>query len=127
MQRMRRFRLGWTLVAVAALAAVAAAVAVASGIGDAQKSLAPLLKQQTSVGTLQPLSKKPATGKRIYFLQCSQPVCTAFLGGLQAAAKVLGWQIQKAPFTQTPEGIQSAVQAAIDAKPDGIFMTGISP
>lgn len=126
MKKPTRLRVTVVLASVLAGAAVIAAVATAGGPGAAA-SLAPLLKQQTSVGVTTPLSKKPAAGKKIYFLQCSQPVCTAFLGGLQAAAKVLGWTVQKAPFTQTPEGIQSAVQAAIDAKPDGIFFTGISP
>ncbi len=73
------------------------------------------------------LSKKPPTGKKITFLQCSQPVCTAFMAGLKEASAVLGWTVKAIPFEQTPEGIQAGVQAAIDSKPDGIFFTGISP
>jgi ribose transport system substrate-binding protein len=108
-------------------AAWSAADATSPGVATATTALKPYLKAPTSIGISTPLSKKPAAGKRIYFLQCSQPVCTAFLGGLKSATAALGWKVEGHSFTQTPEGIQSAVQAAVDAKPDGIFFTGISP
>jgi hypothetical protein len=82
--------------------AAAAWAATPPGAVKAAGELAPLLKQATSIGNYTPLTKKPAAGKRIYFLQCSQPVCGAFIGGLQAAAKTIGWTAEGHPFTQTP-------------------------
>jgi ribose transport system substrate-binding protein len=115
-----------------ALALVLAAGASSSnsadpGVAKAKALYASLLKPSATIGSYKPLSKTPPKGKKIYFLQCSQPVCTAFYTGLKPAVAALGWTVTGHPFTQTPEGIQTAVQAAIDAKPDGIFFTGISP
>jgi ABC-type sugar transport system substrate-binding protein len=72
-----------------------------------------------------PLSKKPPTGKTIVFLRCSTAVCGGYMEGLTPAAAALGWTIKAIPFTQTPEGTQSAVTQAINDKPAGIFYTGI--
>jgi ABC-type sugar transport system substrate-binding protein len=77
------------------------------------------------VGITAPLTKKPAPGKTIVFLRCSTAACGGYIQGLTPAAAALGWTIKQLPFTQTPEGIQSAVQTAIQDKPAGIFYTGI--
>lgn len=114
------------LVAVVA-ATTAGAAPKAGGVAEAKKLAAAATKVPASIGLTKMLSKKPPTGKKITFLQCSQPVCTAFMAGLEEASAVLGWTVDAIPFEQTPEGIQKGVQAAIDSKPDGIFFTGISP
>ena len=79
----------------------------------------------TSIAITTPLSKKPPTGKTIVFLRCSTAVCGGYMEGLTPAAAALGWTIKAIPFTQTPEGIQTAVSQAIADKPAGIFYTGI--
>jgi ribose transport system substrate-binding protein len=71
-----------------------------------------------------PLSKKPPTGKTILFLRCDQAVCGGYTEGLEAGAKALGWHIKYETFTQTPQGIQAAINTAIQTHPDGIFFTG---
>ena len=126
----RRLRVG--ALAVAALVAVLSVTAAASGrtadgIAEAKKLAAAATKPPASIGLTKRLSKRPPKGKKITFLQCSQPVCTAFMAGLKEASAVLGWSVKSISFEQTPEGIQAGVQAAIDGKPDGIFFTGISP
>jgi ribose transport system substrate-binding protein len=125
-------RLRFGALAIAALIAVMAVATSASarstdGVAEAKKLAAEATKVPASIGLTQVLSKRPPKGKNITFLQCSQPVCTAFMAGLKAGAAVLGWKIKSIAFEQTPEGIQAGVQAAIDGKPDGIFFTGISP
>ncbi|MCW3011647.1 MAG: hypothetical protein JWO90_2051 [Solirubrobacterales bacterium] len=105
--------------------AAPAAAAADDGSAEAKAALAEYTKQPTSIGIDKPLSKKPPTGKNIIFLRCSAPVCGGFYEGLEPAAKALGWSIKSQSFTQTPEGIQSAVGAAIKAKPDGIFYSGL--
>jgi ribose transport system substrate-binding protein len=79
----------------------------------------------TSIGITTPLAKKPPTGKTIVFLRCSTAVCGGYISGLLPAAKALGWTIKSIPFVQTPEGIQAGVEQAIQAKPSGIYYTGI--
>src|SRR5438105_1863739 len=101
----------WGGLATAMLGALVVAAAAWSattgspGVAKAKAALAPSLKQATSIGVATPLSKTPPKGKKIYFLQCSQPVCTAFLGGMKAATAALGWSVAGHSFTQTPEGI----------------------
>lgn len=123
-------RLG-VLAAALAVAVVAAASALAAptagGVAEAKKLAAAATKPPASIGLTVPLSKRPPKGKKITFLKCSQPVCTAFEAGLKEATAALGWTYKSIAFEQTPEGIQAGVQAAIDSKPDGIFFTGISP
>lgn len=116
-----------TLVAASLSTTSAGAAPAAGGVAEAKKLAAAATKAPASIGLTKMLSKKPPTGKKITFLQCSQPVCTAFMAGLKEASAALGWSVKAIPFEQTPEGIQSGVQAAIDGKPDGIFFTGISP
>jgi ribose transport system substrate-binding protein len=94
-------------------------------LAAAQKAAAAAQNVPDSIGIDKPLSKKPPTGKTIIFLRCSQPVCKGFQDGLGPAAKALGWTVKYQPFTETPEGIQSALSDAIKARPDGIFFTGI--
>jgi ribose transport system substrate-binding protein len=71
-----------------------------------------------------PLSRKPPAGKTILFLRCDQPVCGGYVEGLEAAAKALNWNVKYETFTQTPQGIQQAINTAIQEHPDGIFFTG---
>jgi ribose transport system substrate-binding protein len=94
-------------------------------LAEAKKLAAAGQKAPSSIVVDKPLSKKPPAGKRIIFLRCSQPVCQGFQQGLAPAAKALGWNMKYQPFESTPEGIQSAMTAAIKARPDGIFETGI--
>jgi ribose transport system substrate-binding protein len=94
-------------------------------LAEAKKAADAGQQPPTSIVIDKPLSKKPPTGKTIIFLRCSQPVCQGFQQGLAPAAKALGWKMKFQPFAPTPEGIQSAMNAAIKAHPDGIFETGI--
>ncbi|HEY1510178.1 MAG TPA: substrate-binding domain-containing protein [Solirubrobacteraceae bacterium] len=77
-----------------------------------------------TIGISTPLSKKPAAGKTIVFLRCDQPVCAGYADGLAPAAAALGWHVKYLGFTQTPQGIQAAINTAIQMHPDGLFFTG---
>ncbi|MBV8219346.1 MAG: substrate-binding domain-containing protein [Solirubrobacterales bacterium] len=96
-----------------------------SAPAQAQTALTQGEQAPTSIEITTPLSKKPPTGKTIAFLRCSQPVCNGFQQGLQPAAKALGWTIKYIPFQPTPQSTLSALSAAIQSHPDGIFTTGL--
>jgi ribose transport system substrate-binding protein len=83
------------------------------------------MKLPTGINITTPLKSKPATGKTIVFLRCSQPVCAGFEQGLTPAAKALGWTLKSVPFQPTPEASNQALLLAVQQHPDGIFMTGL--
>jgi hypothetical protein len=85
-----------------------------------------LEKSPTSIAISTPLPRKPPTGKHIIFLDCSQPTCPPFLLGLKPAAAALGWTVSNISFQPTPEAEVAALGAAIQQKPDGIFVTGLA-
>jgi ribose transport system substrate-binding protein len=83
------------------------------------------MKLPTGINITTPLKSKPATGKTIIFLRCSQPVCAGFEQGLTPAAKALGWTLKSVPFQPTPEASNQALLLAVQQHPAGIFETGL--
>jgi ribose transport system substrate-binding protein len=104
--------------------AASPAASAPPGLAQAQQATAKAEKVPNTIGISTPLTKKPAPGKTIVFLRCDQPVCAGYADGLTPAAAALGWHMKYLSFTQTPQGIQSAINTAIQMHPDGLFFTG---
>ena len=64
-------------------------------------------------------------GKTVYYLTCSVAVCAEIQVGVEAAAKALGWTFKSTSHQDTPETVAAAFDAAIAAKPDVIFESGV--
>lgn len=69
-----------------------------------------------------PVTPKPGT--KVFYVQCSVPVCAEIAVGIEAAAKAAGWDYQTASHTDTPDTVASAFDAAIAAKPDVVLTSG---
>jgi ribose transport system substrate-binding protein len=85
------------------------------------------LKEPTSVGVTEPLSKKPAAGKNVTYLECGVGICQQIAAELKNAAKLLGWHINLVDQGTTPEQIVAAWDRALAAtpKPDAILTSGV--
>jgi ribose transport system substrate-binding protein len=81
-------------------------------------------KSPTSINITVPLSKKPATGKKIIIVESSEPTSLKTDAGLKEAATALGWSVSVVPEGTGPEDPAKAFGQAIDAKPDAIFISG---
>ena len=71
----------------------------------------------------EPIASVP-TGKKVYYVQCSVPVCEEIKGGIQAAATKLGWTFESTTHKDTPETVAAAFDAAIAAKADVVLTSG---
>jgi len=95
------------------------------GIAQAKAFVKKYSAAPTSIGISKPLSKRPPTGKRIYWLECGVPVCHTHSHYLQLAAKVLGWKLTIVPMGTTPEEIGRAWTRAAEDLPDAVIATGV--
>lgn len=64
------------------------------------------------------------SGKKLFYVQCSVPVCAEIAIGIQAAAEAAGWTFETASHQDTPDTVASAFDAAIAAKPDVVLTSG---
>jgi ribose transport system substrate-binding protein len=85
------------------------------------------LKVPTSVGVTVPLSKKPASGKNVTYLECGVGICQQIAVELKSAAKLLGWHMTFVDQGTTPEQIVAGWDRALSAspKPDAILTSGV--
>ena len=76
-----------------------------------------------SIGVTIPLTAVPEK-HTIAWMECDVPTCSAYLTpGFKAATEALGWDLQIFPMKSADPG--PGIQAAIDAGPDYIAMTGV--
>lgn len=108
-------------VATEAVAAETTAAAVA-GVDPAAR-VAAFSKALTDLPFNEAIASIPA-GKKVYYVQCSVPVCEEIRGGIDAAAKKLGWTLETTAHKDTPETVAAAFDAAIAAKPDVVLTSG---
>lgn len=80
---------------------------------------------------LAPISELPLSapikveaGKKLFYVQCSVPVCAEIAVGIEAAAEAAGWEYESTSHQDTPETVASAFDAAIAAKPDVVMTSG---
>lgn len=80
---------------------------------------------------LQPVTELPLStpvavesGKKLFYVQCSVPVCAEIAIGIEAAAEAAGWEYETASHQDTPDTVASAFDAAIAAQPDVVLTSG---
>lgn len=117
--------------AIAAVAVLAIAGPVAASTADGGANIAaakagatPYLKPMTSL-PLPQLKNPAAKNKSVALLPCSTPACNVIFKGAIAAVKALGWKYKLITFEPTADGVQKAMQAAVDMKVDGIAITSL--
>jgi ribose transport system substrate-binding protein len=66
----------------------------------------------------------PAAGAKLFYVQCSVPVCAEIAIGIEAAAAAAGWEYETASHQDTPDTVASAFDAAIAAQPDVVLTSG---
>jgi ribose transport system substrate-binding protein len=62
--------------------------------------------------------------QKLFYVQCSVPVCAEIAIGIEAAAEAAGWDYQTASHQDTPDTVASAFDAAIAAQPDVVLTSG---
>jgi ribose transport system substrate-binding protein len=97
----------------------------AAAAGSSTKAVvaAPPTRPPASIQVEQALSKAPAKGKKVIFLQCELPACARYVPGINAATTALGWSAKTEVFKNADPG--GALQQAINEHPDYIAITGI--
>lgn len=104
-------------------AAAAETSAAAMAGSDPAARVASFSKALTELPFNEAIASIPA-GKKVYYVQCSVPVCEEIKGGIEAAAKKLGWTLETTAHKDTPETVAAAFDAAIAAKPDVVLTSG---
>jgi ABC-type sugar transport system substrate-binding protein len=97
-----------------------------AGLEKATDFSKPFLSPPTSIGSDAKLTVAPESGKKVAYLACSLEPCLKQLDAAKQAADLLGWEVTTTSFEFTPEDILAKVQAAVDAKVDGIIVNGSS-
>ena len=94
----------------------------AAGDSIAAERVAAFLKPVAALPLNAPV--KVEAGKKLFYVQCSVPVCAEIATGIEAAAKAAGWEFETASHQDTPETVASAFDAAIAAEPDVVLTSG---
>ena len=95
-----------------------------SGAGSeaAQARVDAFRQPVTELPLSEPISVEPGT--KLFYVQCSVPVCAEIAVGIEAAADAAGWEYQTASHQDTPDTVASAFDAAIAAQPDVVLTSG---
>ena len=94
-----------------------------AGLAAARANVEAHLTADGSIGVTIPLTAVPEK-HTIAWMECDVPTCAAYLTpGFKAATEALGWDLQIFPMQSADPG--PGIQAAIDAGPDYIAMTGV--
>jgi len=137
MSNKRRFT-GRLALAVALLSLAAATTVIAAGTKPqvaksaagtnaavVQSAKANVHRYEVPVKRLRiaPLRRAPRRGVRLTIISCQ--VCKPQTGGMQAAARALGWRVKVVTPQFTPEAYAGAWTSVVQTKPDAII--GIAP
>lgn len=91
----------------------------------AKQAIQPYLTEPTKIDNSAPLTKKPQTGKIVYWLTNTLETGPPLTAGYEAAAKTLGWKLKVLSFDATdPQGPSAVMQQAIQGKADYIAISG---
>lgn len=120
--------LGVGLMAGSASAASASATSTsAKELNKAKAVVAQLLKAPVEP-TFPALPKAPAKGKVLGDVACSLPACEISLEDARAADQLLGWKtLPLFNAGSTPTTYAGALQQAIQAKPNYLYLTALQP
>jgi ribose transport system substrate-binding protein len=81
----------------------------------------------TSLGVLTALPKAPAKGKTFVWTECDAPQCQIEGDFMEAAAKAAGWNFKEVDYESAdPATLVSALQQALQLKPEAVALTGDS-
>jgi len=94
----------------------------AAGNNIATERVAAFLKPTTALPLSAPV--KLEAGKKLFYVQCSVPVCAEIAVGIEAAAEAAGWEYETTSHQDTPETVASAFDAAIAADADVVLTSG---
>lgn len=92
------------------------------GIGLAQARVDAFRQDVTELPFSVPVAVE--SGQKLFYVQCSVPVCAEIAVGIEAAAEAAGWEYQTASHQDTPDTVASAFDAAIAAQPDVVLTSG---
>lgn len=96
-----------------------------SGIATAEKELAPVLEEPTSIGITEPLKESPA-GKVVDYMECGVSECKLIGDRIEEGAEPLGIKVNRVPAGNTPESLGRAFDQSVENKPDGVVVSGVS-
>jgi ABC-type sugar transport system substrate-binding protein len=106
----------------------AAAPGSATAAADAQAAnerLAPYREQPTAITVTEPLTQKPPTGKKVYWLEGNIQSILPLTGGFREATAALGWQLTVLTYDPTgPQGPGAAMLQAVQGGADYIAVSG---
>lgn len=94
-------------------------------VATAKKEIAPYLKPPTSNGITEPMAKKPAPGKLVYFVACSLSPCKLLQTGATEAGEKIGWTAKPLVTDGTPENTVEQIDEALSHNADGIIISGL--
>jgi ribose transport system substrate-binding protein len=97
-----------------------------SGLAAAKALVTQYSKVPANITVTQPVGKPIPGGKKIVFVDCGIPTCTAVGNSLKQAAGVLGWSYSSIAASTAPSAAQKAFEQAIQDKPDAVAFTGIA-
>jgi hypothetical protein len=107
--------------------ASSSATASNPNLSEAAAANATLTARPTSIGITVPVGAPIPAGKKIYFVVPNVPSALAMQAPLKAAAAELKWTTVDINAGASPGTFVAAVNTAIQAKPDGVFIAGIPP
>lgn len=94
----------------------------------AQKILDEYTKVPTAIRQTTPLDSAPPTGKKVIWLKCDIPSCTTEGQGIEAAAKLAGWDYEAITYKSAdPATLTTAFKRALSEKPDYVIESGVPP
>ena len=94
------------------------------GNADAQAAIKQYLSPPTEIPIGPALNKCPDSNKTIIITQGPEPTSIRSTEDTAAAAKLLGWKTSFVRWGTGADGAQTALDAALDEKPDGIIHFG---
>jgi ABC-type sugar transport system substrate-binding protein len=97
----------------------------AEGLQRAIDFVAQYSDTPTSTNITEPLPARPEEGVNVYWAECSFPVCNTIGDGIQAAADLLGWNLDRVPYNPgNPEEVGSVHLQGIQTGADVLMTSG---
>ncbi len=90
--------------------------------GDAQSRVDAFREPVTELPVSESVAVEP--GVKVFYVQCSVPVCAEIAIGLESAAAAAGWEYETASHQDTPDTVATAFDTAIAAQPDVVLTSG---
>lgn len=94
-----------------------------AGVTTAKTLLDKYNKPPESIGITTKVSGTIPSGKTVAFMNCGSPACGTLEQSFEAAAKVLGWNVQNINQGATPEAVTNAWKQVERNLPDAVVST----